>query len=808
MIFRKIVTSFALMISSLVLSQGSVGDLLSGPAVVGRAVDKEGQQAIEYANITIYSLVDSSLVTGGISDEQGRFIIPNIKPGRYYATIKFMGYEEIVYSPIEISKAKPVWRIGKVELEASAQNLNEVEILADRQQVVYKIDKKVVNPSQFITSQGGNAIDILANTPSVSVDIEGNVSMRGSSNFMVLINGKPTPFEPSDALAQIPASSIENIEIITNPSAKYDPDGAAGIINIITKAEGSGGWDGIVNLNASTLGAYGGDFLFNLTGEKTRFYLGGGRSDRLRKAEYSNTSGTIDLVSGDTSHVQQLGDRTMNFKMNTLKAGIDYSFNKKHALGLEFQVGQRDRYFESLLDNSEWNTGGAKDKTYAQAITDADGTSFQTTLNQNSQFGENKDHTLISSLMFQGYNGNDNTYSDKDDAAGLRIITQETWEEEESTEIRFKTDYTRPWENGKIEAGYQLRYDDEWSSFDAEFDTLADNDQFYSESNFLRLINGAYFTFSGEYGQLGYQLGLRGEHTLRQLTDQSDSLLTDINRVDWYPSLHLSYNLSQSQSFMASYTRRIDRPRAYWLEPTVTWRDPNNVRQGNPSLLPQYINSYELSYQLRFGERNFLSAELFHRNVNNKIERTRNKYQDGVLMTKFENIGEDFSTGIELMLNYNVTPWWTANLSTSVYDYRIEADPAFSASVNERQSNNWRARLSNTLKVGPTLRFQVDGMYNSPSITATGRRSAMAFSSVAIKKSFFHRKLDLGVSVFDVLNTAKMHSYSSGDTYYSEFEFDMQSPVVQFSLTYLFNNYKPERQREKSEGGAGIDMEY
>jgi hypothetical protein len=203
--------------------------------VLGKVTDDRSGSPIEYANIAIYSMADSSLITGGITDLEGRFEINTLKPGNYYATIKFIGYEMKVMEDITISRNDKMAKLGIIALATDAHNLNELDVVADKQQVLFKIDKKIVNPSQFLAAQGGSAVDILANTPSVTVDIEGNVTMRGSSNFMVLINGKPSPFEASDALAQVPATSIENIEIITNPSAKYDPDGAAGIINIITK---------------------------------------------------------------------------------------------------------------------------------------------------------------------------------------------------------------------------------------------------------------------------------------------------------------------------------------------------------------------------------------------------------------------------------------------------------------------------------------------------------------------------------------------------------------------------------------------
>lgn len=776
-----------------------------GGKIVGMVVDAKTQQSIEYANIAVYLTKDSSLVTGGITDTEGKFNINSLKPGEYYATVMFIGYVQTVKSDIVISEKQAIFKLGKIDLHTDAQNLNEVEVMADRQQVQFKIDKKVVNPSQFLAAQGGTAVDILANTPSITVDVEGNVNMRGSSNFMVLINGKPTPFEASDALAQIPASTIENIEIITNPSAKYDPDGAAGIINIITKNDAQGGWNGIVNASASTLGSYSGDFLFNFTGDRTRWYFGGNRRDRLRYADYSNGSGTIDLASGDTSHILQVGERSMNFISNSLKTGIEYDLNKKNTIGIELEGGNSGRNFISDLENYEWTTGTSKTKSYSEAVTKARGTFGSFTLSQYSQFGNDKEHKLESSFFYQFYQGDDDTYSDKVDVDEVALVVQETWEESKSSELRFKTDYTRPLENGKIEAGYQLRIDDQWSNYDAYFDTLTTPIDFYSENNFYRMINSAYGTFSGESGQFGYQLGLRAEHTLRQLVNKDDSLVSDINRLDWYPSVHLSYNLTEFQSFMTSYTRRIDRPRGHYLDPYLMWRDPNNVRQGNPDLLPQYVNSYELSYQLRFGQMNFLSAELFHRNVTDKIERVRSKYADGVLLTSRQNVGQDFSTGLELMLNYNLTKWWSANLSGSLYDYRMDVYDEFVNSVNETQSNNWSARLSNTFKPDQTFRIQFDAMYSSPSITATGTRSAMAFTSLAVKKSFFNRKLDLGVSVIDIFDTAKMNMEGSGSTYYTDYEFDMKSPYLQFTLTYLFNNFKQERSRG---GGEGMEMEF
>lgn len=770
-----------------------------GGSVTGKVFDSSTNEAIEYANIAIYSTQDSVLVTGGITVRDGSFRIKKLEPGNYYATIKFIGYNAYLRKNIVISPSIKFADLGIIKLKQASQNLIQLNVVADKQQVMYKIDKKVINPSQFIASQGGSAVDILANTPSVSVDIEGNVTMRGSSSFMVLVNGRPTPFEPSDALAQIPASSIENIEIITNPSAKYDPDGASGIINIVTKKNAQQGWNGVVNANATTLGAYGGDFLFNFNGDKAHYYIGGNRRDRLRIADYKTENGNI--IEEDTFFIGQDGERKMNFVSNSLKAGMDLDLDSSNILGIQVEGGQRDRIFNNNLRNKEWMNTEMPEITTSLGETNASSWFGSATLNHKVQFGDNKEHKLESSAFYQFRNGTDESTSTKRDAANEIVEYQSSWETGRSNEFRLKSDYVHPLENGKFEAGYQLRLNDDWSNYDAEFmDTVGD---FYNETTYYRLINSIYGTYSGTWNRLGYQVGLRAEHTLRQLNDFGNDSLYEINRLDWYPTLHLSYALKAEQQIMVSYSRRIDRPRGYYLDPYLTWRDPNNVRQGNPGLEPEYINAIEFSYVKTFNN-NSVSAELFHRNTTNKIERIRSSYAPNVLLTSYENVGKDYSSGMEVMLNYHVFKWWQVNLSGSFYDYRLDVTPRYESAINETRSTNYKGRMSNTFKPTDNMRIQFDGMYNSPTVSAQGTRSSMAYTSLAVKQSFFNRRLDASVSVIDLFDTARMNAESSGQDFFSNYEYNMRSPYLMFTLSYKFNNYKPER---RSDGGGNMDME-
>jgi hypothetical protein len=245
------------------------------PGIIkGVIVDIQSKEPMEYANIAIYNLVDSSLVTGGITNGKGEFEIRGISFGDYYLEAKFIGFDKSAIKEINISRENPTFNSGNITLKPSTLEIGSIDVVADKAAVEYKLDKKVVNVSQVYSAAGGSAANVLENTPSVQVDIEGNVTLRGSGSFTVLIDGRPSVLSGSDALRQIPASALDNIEIITNPSAKYEPDGSAGIINLITKKNSLNGLSGIINGSIGTGDKYRGDFLLNYRTEKFNYFIG------------------------------------------------------------------------------------------------------------------------------------------------------------------------------------------------------------------------------------------------------------------------------------------------------------------------------------------------------------------------------------------------------------------------------------------------------------------------------------------------------------------------------------------------------
>ena len=797
-------------------AQPSRGDGSNSPSGVeligsirGKIIEAGSKVSLEYANVAVYTLPDSALAGGGIADSKGEFVVKGLKPGLYFIDAKFIGYEHTQKGNIRINKNNIVVDLGIIELNPAAENIDEVKVYAQDAPIVYEIDKKIIDPSQFPTSANGTATDVLANTPSVVVDIEGNVTLRGSSSFTVLIDGRPTPFDPEDALDQIPASTIRNIEIITNPSAKYDPDGNAGIININTKKSKITGVSGLVNASADSYGSLTGDLLLNYKFDKFNVFLSGNKATRYGRGTLDRWNETYGV---DTIYTVSSGQNERGHNNWYVKTGFDYFINDLNTLTFNASINGRDRLRGGSNTFHEYSTSGFDLTSRTESTSGGNGTNLALSLDYKKKF-EREGEELTVFINYEGGNGDELSYYDQFDVDSSLIEGLRSWENGYDKEFRFQLDYVYPiTDKMKVEAGYQTRIDRNFEWNDVHWYTVADSyvpgsaSLYYTESYFNRDIHSAYATFGNAGNLFGYQLGLRGEYTNRIITYSEDGLPKEhrINRPDLFPTAHFSYNLPAKQQLMASYSRRIERPRGYYLEPFKTYVDAYNIRQGNPEIEPEYIDSYEAGYQKTL-EKGFLSAELYHRITKNKIERIRSVYMDNVMLQSIDNVGKDYSTGVELMLNARPAKWWMFNLMGNIYRYKVEG-----TSINNnipQTSNNWNARMGNTFTLTKTTKLQIDGMYNSPTTTLQGRREGFAFTNVAVRQDFFDNKLNVTFSVRDVLNTAKFGFEASGADFYSKMNFDLQSPVFSLTLSYKINNYR--QKREKGEGGENgmMDME-
>ncbi len=809
----KYILSLLLIVSPFIFS-----DLLAqqdqpprGGTISGTVLDSEFQIPLEYTNIVLYNHRDSTMVTGTVSNKDGYFELNNLRPGVYDLEFIFLGYNKEKKESIRINRNNPDVELGKIYLQQTALSVDAVEVEGERAPLSYQIDKKVINVDQQYSALSGSAVDVLENVPSVSVDIEGNVSLRGSGSFRVLIDGRPTVLEPSEALDQIPASSIENIEIITNPSAKFDPEGTAGIINVILKKSKHTGQSGLLNLNAGLNDKYGGDALYEMKRDGYNTILG--MDYNHRNYTGSSREENITQRGGTSSYIYSNGDGTRGRISMGLRGNIDFRLSPADHLSFSGRYGDRTSQHNSDLSYTQWTDADPTRISYL-SITQRErsGTFFQLNSTYFHQFA-GKGHELHAEVSFDRDRSDEMTLNELISNAGEITSGQRATESGPGSEARLKVDYTLPFsENRKFEAGMQSEFDKSeentgYSEYRSDVGDYVLLPEFSNSTVYKRNVHAAYALYAGEWKKFGYQGGLRTEYTDRAVEFSGAPERFTIDRWDIFPTIHTSYQFPGGHQMMASYTRRIERPRGWELEPFETWMDAYNVRVGNPALKPEYINSYEAGFQTYF-KKNLFSAEIYYRETMNKIERVRSVYADNVTLHSVENIGRDYALGSEMLINIDATTFWNINLQGNLYNYRVEG-----RLLNEdfsRESFNWSSRVSNNIKAGNSLQFQIDGRYRSPTVSSQGRREGFFMTSAAVKYEFIRKQLSATLQVRDLFGTGKYEYISEGPQFYNYSHFTRESPVVMLNIRFNINNFKQqdrERNRE-DDGGGGMEDDF
>lgn len=785
------------------------------PGIIrGQVTEKTSGQPLEFVNVAVYDKQDATLVSGGITNSKGEFEIKGITSGEFYIEANFIGFEKGKIDGIVIDKENRLADLGNVVLSSSTVEIEGVDVVADKSPVEFKLDKKVVNVSQVISAAGGTAVDALENTPSIQVDIEGNVELRGSSNFTVLIDGRPSVLSGTDALRQIPASALQSIEVITNPSAKYEPDGNSGIINLVMKKNSLNGLSGIINGSVGTGEKYRGDFSLGYRTNKLNFTVGANWRDETNYGSMISERETF--ISDTTSYLDMEGSRNFVRGGNGFKTGLELFLSQKSTLAFSGEIGKQKNNEEGAGKMHAY-TNPASTEVYS--VTDEVSGRESDFYSGRVSFFHNfntEGHKLEATAFVSGRKSDDReledeiladeTYNPTGDYLG-RISTTES---ENENDVRLQLDYVYPIsKNSKLEAGLLSRFESEteaytFKDFDTSSDSWVNDGNFSSTTDFRQDIHAAYSTFSSKWGNLQYMAGLRGEITQREIQNTKFTQSSVLNRFDVFPTLHLSYSIKETNELMTSYSRRIRRPDGRDLDPNPAYWNRYTIRLGNPDLKPEYTDSYELGILKRF-KGNYVSLDGFHRVTHNKIERLDSIGTDGIFYSKPGNIGEDFSTGAEVTGNVNITKWLLVNASVSVYNYRIKGETG--SGEIDRESTNWNGRLNTTFKFAENSRLQINSFYRSPSVSAQGESKAMFFSNISYRHEFFKKKLTATVSVQDPLGTARFERLSYGDNFKSWFKFEREPQVVMLTLSYKLNNFKEDRRSGAQENsGGGIDM--
>ncbi|MBU2905140.1 TonB-dependent receptor family protein [Arenibacter algicola] len=715
--------------------------------IKGTVVEESSGQPIAYATVMVGDNETKKPIDGTTTMDDGSFSLET-DASDYYIEVSFLGFRTKTFGPPP-TQGKTI-DLGKVALTEDAEQLQEVVVQGEVSRTEFKLDKRVFNVGKDLSTTGASALEVLNNVPSVNVNIEGRISLRGSQGVQILINGKPSIIasEEGNALGTITADMIEKIEVMTNPSAKYDAEGTSGIINIVLKKEERKGLNGSISVNTGAPDSHSVGVSLNRRTENFNLFtqLGIGLRDMPNDLETRN----VDLENNTT--ILSNGTEYRNETYYNIVLGTDYHINDNNVLTLsgnfamEIEEQPSNTSFVALDSNntisSEWER---------TEVTDAKNPKFQYELQYKKDFENHEDHTLLFSGLGNFF-GKDqsseflNTTISGDD----NDSRQQTRTDFKEAIFTFKLDYTNPiTDEWTLETGAQYVMND--VSNDYEVNNFTDgafvNDPGLTNVfEFDQKVLGLYGTGSYEGKKWGIKGGLRLEQTGQNTLLVTTSSTNDQNYGNFFPSLHSSYKFSDKVSVQAGYSKRIYRPRMWDLNPFFNIRNNYSVRQGNPDLQPEFTDSYEITSIYILGPAS-INFGVYHRYTTDVIERITT-FENNVSTTKPENIGTNKATGIEFNAKYSPAKWLTLN---GDFNYnQFQRDGIFETTVFDFSNQQWTSKLMTKIKLPSDFDLEMTGNYQSSYQTVQSDVSDMLFMDMGLRKNIMKGKAVLNLSVRDL----------------------------------------------------------
>jgi len=791
--------------------------------VSGSVTDSETNVPLEYATISLKHKRLPDKIFGGITDENGKFSV-EVNPGMYNIKIDYISFESYVDDNLRVIENTD---IGNIALNLDVSMLDEVEVRAERTQVEIRLDKKIYNVGQDITVRGGNVSDVLANIPSIDVDFDGNISLRGNNNVTILINGKPSGLvglSGPQGLRSIPSESIEKVEVVTSPSARYSAEGTAGILNIILKKQDLLGFNGNVDLNIGEPKNTGASGTFNLRNNKINIFSTTSIKDSdnsgsfIGNTEYFNSNLKIDNNTNSNR----------NRKNTFLNLGVEYYFDDDTSLSLSgfYRKGDELSYSKNIvnditnIDIVSSNERVANDEELEE--------SFEYSLDFYKDFDEDG-HTLSAKVS---YEENDENSIDKiEDYSTIPFVSESSFER--TTNIDFQNrflaqvDYVYPIdENTEFEFGYRGRFLDRETDFDVSFlrggtyqsDPGLSNIFKYNES-----INSFYTQFGKKINSVSVLLGLRYEASKQEIDQRTTNQFEVKKYSDLFPTVNLAYEISDVESLTLGYSKRVRRPRGWDINPFPRRNSITSYRRGNPFLDPTFTSAYEVDYLKRF-KKITINTAIFYRQSDGNVERIQQEtgelvdlivdngtnnpvLQVPVLEYYPINLSTNKRFGSELSITYTPSRSVRINGSFTLNSSKIRGD--YLGQSFDSDDTNWSARFNGFIRLPKNYSLQFFGFLRGPSENAFSKSKAFGFTTAAIQKSIFNKKGNISLRYSDLFNTGKWRSITTRESFRSESEGQWREPSLILTLSYRISEDKSKRkqrarnnQQEFNEGGG------
>ena len=779
--------------------------LAQAGAVRGKIVDEKSKEALEFVTVGVSKAGSGDLLKGTVTDIDGNFNINGLADGNYTLNISFVGYKDLQKNFSINSQTRHV-NMRTLAISEESKILNEVQVMGQKAQMKFEIDKKVFDVDQNIAATGGSASDVLTNIPSVEVDNEGEVSLRGSSSVTVWINGKASGLSADnrgEILEQLPAETIQKIEVITNPSAKFSPEGTAGIINIILKEDRKPGYYGSAQASGDTQGAYNVSANINYSSGKLDAYANIGHRHRVNKGG----SKSIRESENPQSILKQEGENDGGGRNIFGRAGLTWHATRKDHLSANFMGMFGRGGHDNTIHYTETNALLFPTPNQYNRLTTSDHENrmMNFDIGYKHDFGE--DHNIDFTLSHHIWNmDNQSEYRTVRDEQTNSYQYQEN--ENRSKEWEAQLDYVNKInENQKIEAGYKGTFERENSPVSTYGDeTHAQmQESLYNRFIYNQDIHALYATYSGRFGKLGYQVGVRGEYwkvdsESRNYAQEFEGEAPTLFKKDYFslfPSLFLSYELPNGNELQANYTRRLSRPWGGQLNSFKNITDSTNISYGNPELQPQYSNAYELNY-IKNWENHTLSLSGYYRSTDDVIQRIR--YREGNIMYSTDrNVTQSQSAGLEIVAKNKLTRAIDLTTTVNLFYYKLDgfnfmiADQMVSGESDEDFS--WNARMIANIILPYSFSLQLTGNYNARQVVAQGYRKANYALDAGIRKSFWNKKLSLSINARDILDSRRWKTITQiGDTHMVS-ENWRSGRFVGLTLTYSFGNLAPAKRK-------------